>query len=121
MLQDPEPETPAFRWGAYTLMDPIHKPPRVPTPEMAPMLDAMVIDVPSEEEDMVSLREEDPIPEGSGLFRDDEDDAPLPQGLKLNLDDDTSDYGDDPEMLCGPIIEPAPTPVAGPSRTSRCP
>jgi len=28
---------------------------------------------------MVSLREEEaPIPEGSGLFGDDEDDAPLP-------------------------------------------
>jgi len=118
-LQDPEPETPAFQWGAYSLMDPVREPPRAPTPEMAPMLDAMVIDVPSEEEDMVSLREEDPIPEGSGLFGDDEDDAPLPQGLKLNLDDDTSDYGDDPEMLCSPIIEPAPAPVAGPSRISR--
>jgi len=107
MLQEPEPETPAFRWGAYTLTEPRHKPPRVPTPEMAPMLDAMVIDVPSEEEDMVSLREEEaPIPEGLGLFGDDEDDAPLPQGLKLNLDDDMSDYGDDPETLCGPIIEP---------------
>jgi len=89
-------------------------------PEMAPMLDAMVIDVPSEEEDTVSLGEEEaPIPEGSGLFRDDEDDAPLPQGLKLNLDDDTSDYRDDPETLCSPIIEPAPAPVAGPSRTTR--
>jgi len=118
-LQDPELETPAFRWGAYSLTDPIREPPRAPTPEMAPMLDAMVIDVPSEEEDMVSLGEEDPIPEGSGLFGDDKDDAPLPQGLKLNLDDDTSDYGDDPETLCGPIIEPAPTPVAGPSRTKR--
>jgi len=119
-LQDPEPETPAFRWGAYTLTDPVCEPPRAPTPEMAPMLDAMVIDVPSEEEDTVSLREEDPIPEGSGLFGDDEDDAPLPQRLKLNLDDDTSDYRDDPEMLCNPIIEPAPTPVAGPSRITRC-
>jgi len=86
---------------------------------MAPMLDAMVIDVPSEE-DMVSLREEEaPIPEGSGLFWDDKDDAPLPQGLKLNPDDDVSDYRDDPETLCGPIIELAPTPVAGPSRISR--
>jgi len=119
MLQDPELETPAFWWGAYLLTDPVREPPRAPTPEMAPMLDAMVIDVPSEEEDTVSLREEDPIPEGSGLFRDDEDDAPLPQGLKLNLDDDTSDYGDDPETLCGPIIELAPAPVAGPSRISR--
>jgi len=120
MLQDPEPETPAFRWGAYLLTDPVREPPRAPTPEMAPMLDTMVIDVPSEEEDTVSLREEDLIPEGSGLFRDDEDDAPFPQGLKLNLDDDTSNYGDDPEMLCGPIIELVPTPVAGPSRTIRC-
>jgi len=120
MLQDPEPETPAFRWGAYSLTDPVCEPPRAPTPEMAPMLDAMVIDVPSEEEDTVSLGEEDPIPEGSGLFGDDEDDAPLPQGLKLNLDNDMSDYGDDPETLCGPIIEPAPAPVAGPSRTTRC-
>jgi len=118
-LQNPEPETPAFRWGAYLLMDPVREPPRAPTPEMAPILDAMVINVPSEEEDTVSLREEDLIPEGSGLFGDDEDDAPLPQGLKLNLDDDMSDYGDDPETLCSPIIEPAPTPVAGPSRTSR--
>jgi len=75
-------------------------------PEMAPMLDAMVINVLSEEEGTVSLGEEDLIPEGSGLFGDDKDDAPLPQGLKLNLDDDTSDYGDDPEMLSGPIIEP---------------
>jgi len=58
--------------------------------------------------------------EFEGIFRDDKDDAPLPQGLKLNLDDDTSDYGDDPEMLCGPIIELAPAPVAGPSRTTRC-
>jgi len=89
-------------------------------PEMAPMLDVMVIDVPSEEEDMVSLREEEaPIPEGLGLFGDDEHDAPLPQGLKLNLDNDTSNYGDDPEMLCGPIIELVPAPVAGPSRISR--
>jgi len=120
-LQDPEPETPAFRWGAYSLTDPIHEPTRAPMPEMAPMLDTMVIDVPSEEEDTVSLREEDPIPEGSGLFGDDEDDAPLPQGLKLNLDDDTSDYGDDPETLCGPIIEPAPAPVAGPSRPQDTP
>jgi len=119
-LQDPEPEAPTFQWGAYTLMDPICEPPRVPMPEMAPMLDAMVINVPSEEEDMVSLGEEDLIPEGSGLFGDQEDDAPLPQGLKLNLDDDTSDYGDDSETLCGPIIEPVPAPVAGPSRTSRC-
>jgi len=119
-LQDPEPETPAFRWGAYLLTDPVREPPRAPTPEMAPMLDAMVINVPSEEEDTVSLREEDPIPEGSGLFGDNEDDAPLPQGLKLNLDDDTSDYGDDPETLCSLIIEPAPAPVAGPSRTMRC-
>jgi len=39
--------------------------------------------------------------------------------LKLNLDDDTSNYGDDPETLYSPIIEPAPAPVAGPSRTSR--
>jgi len=39
--------------------------------------------------------------------------------LKLNLDDDTSDYGDDPEMLCSPIIELAPAPVAGPSRATR--
>jgi len=39
--------------------------------------------------------------------------------LKLNLDDDTSDYRDDPEMLCSPIIEMVPTPVAGPSRTLR--
>jgi len=116
MLQEPEPETPAFRWGAYTLTEPHPEPPRVLTPKMAPMLDAMVINVLSEEEDMVS---EAPIPEGSGLFGDDEDDAPLPQGLKLNLDNDTSDYRDDPEMLCGPIIEPAPAPVAGPSRTSR--
>jgi len=120
MLQDPEPETPAFWWGAYMLTEPCCKPPRVPTPEMAPMLDAMMTNVPSEEEDMVSLGEEEaPIPEGSCLFVDDEDDAPLPQGLKLNLDDDTSDYGDDPEMLCGLIIEPAPAPVAGPSRILR--
>jgi len=119
MLQDPELETPAFRWGAYSLTDPVREPPRAPTPEMAPMLDAMVIDVPSGDEDTVSLGEEDPIPEGSGLFGDGEDDAPLPQGLKLNLDDDTSDYGDDPETLCGPIIEPVPAPVAGPSRTTR--
>jgi len=118
-LQDPEPETPAFQWGAYSLTDPVCEPPRAPTPEMAPTLDAMVIDVPSEEEDTVSLGEEDPIPEGSGLFGDDEDDAPLPQGLKLNLDDDTSDYRDDPETLCGPIIEPVPTPVDGPSRITR--
>jgi len=101
------------------LTEPRREPPRVPTPEMPPMLDAMVIDVPSEEEDMVSLGEEDPIPEGSGLFGDDKDDTPLPQGLKLNLDNDISDYGDDPEMLCGPIIEPAPAPVAGPIRISR--
>ena len=41
-------------------------------PEMAPMLDVMVIDVLSEEEgDTVSLRDEEaPIPEGSGLFGD---------------------------------------------------
>jgi len=118
-IQDPELETPAFRWGAYSLTDPVREPPRAPTPEMAPMLDAMVIDVPSGDEDTVSLGEEDPIPQGSGLFGDDEDDAPLPQGLKLNLDNDTSDYGDDPETLCGPIIEPAPAPEAGPSRTTR--
>jgi len=120
MLQEPEPENPAFQWGAYMLTEPCCKPPRVPTPEMAPMLDAMVIDVLSEEEeDTVSLGEEEaPIPEGSGLFGDDEYDAPLPQGLKLNLDDDTSDYGDDPEMLCSPI--PVPAPVAGPVRISRC-
>jgi len=66
MLQDPEPETPAFWWGVYLLTDPVREPPRAPMPEMAPMLDAMVIDVPSEEEDTVSLGEEDPIPEGSG-------------------------------------------------------
>jgi len=118
-LQDPELETPTFWWGAYSLTDPVREPPRAPTPEMAPMLDAMVIDVPSGDEDTVSLGEEDPIPERSGLFGDDEDDAPLPQGLKLNLDDDTSDYGDDPETLCSPIIEPVPAPVAGPSRTTR--
>ena len=58
-LQEPESGAPAFWWGAYTLTDPNHKPPRVPTPERAPILDAMVIDVPSEEEDMVSLRERD--------------------------------------------------------------
>jgi len=104
----------------HTHSQSLTEPPRVPTPEMEPMLDAMVIDVPSEEEDTVSLREEEaPIPEGLGLFGDDEDDAPLPQGLKLNLDNDMSDYGDDPETLCCPIIELAPTPVAGPSGISR--
>jgi len=46
ILQEPEPVTPAFQWGAYTLTEPRCEPPRVPTPEMAPMLDAMVIDVP---------------------------------------------------------------------------
>jgi len=109
-----EPGAPAFRWGAYTLTDV----PRAPTPEMAPMVENMVIDVPSEDEDAtVSLGEEEaPIPEGLGLFGDDEDDVPLPQGLPLNLDDDESDYGDDPETLCGPIIEAAPDP--GPSRLS---
>ena len=103
------------------LTEPNCEPPRVPTPEMAPMLDVMVIDVLSGEEgNMVSLREgEAPIPEGSGLFGDDEDDAPLPQGLKLNLDDDMSNYRDDPEKLFVPIIEPAPAPVAGPIRISR--
>ena len=94
--------------GAYTLTEPLCELPRVPTPEMAPMLDAMVIDVPSEEEgDMLSLG--------------DEDDTPFPQGLKLNLDNDTSDYGEDPETLCGPIIEPelVPAPLAGPVRILR--
>jgi len=113
-----EPGASTFWWGAYTLSDI----PRAPTPEMVPMLDAMVIDVPSEEEgDTVSLGEEEAlIPEGSGLFGHDEDDTPFPQDLKLNLDHDTSNYRDDPEMLCGPIIEPAPAPVAGPIRISRC-
>jgi len=46
----------------------------------------------------------------------DDDDAPFLQGLKLNLDGDTSDYGEDPEMLCGLIIELVPAPVAGPSK-----
>ena len=109
-----EPGAPAFRWGAYMLTDV----PRAPMPEMAPMVENMVIDVPSEDEDVtVSLGEEEaPIPEGSGLFGDGEDDAPLPQGLPLNLNNDESDYGDDPETLCGPIIEAAPDP--GPSRLS---
>jgi len=55
------------------------------------------------------------------LFGDDEDDTPFPQGLKLNLDNDMSDYGEDPETLCGPIIEPGPVPApaAGPVRISR--
>ena len=105
--------------GAYTLTEPLCEPPRVPTPEMAPMLDAMVIDVPSEEEgDMLSLGDEEAL---IRLFGNDEDDTPFPQGLKLNLDNDTSDYGEDPETLCSPIIEPepVPAPLAGPVRILR--
>jgi len=93
---DNAPGAPAVKLGAYALEDP----PRAPTPEMMPLEERMVIDVPSEgEEDTVSLRE---------------DDAPIPQGIKLSWGSDgESDYGEDPETFCGPIIET--TPVAGPS------
>jgi len=112
-----KPGAPAFRWGAYTLTDP----PRAPTPEMAPLLDRMVIDVPSENEDTVSLGDEEgPIPEGSDLFGD--GDGAFNPGVgpnpHYNGGSGESDYGEDPEMLCGPIIEPAPlppAPVASPS------
>ena len=62
-------------------------------PEMAPMLDAMVINVPSEEEgDTVSLRDEEAlIPEGLELFgddEDDEDDAPC-EAFTLNFSHST--------------------------------
>jgi hypothetical protein len=96
---------PTVKLGAYTLTDP----PRAPTPEMAPLtplVEAMVIDVPSDNEDTVSLGEKEdtfsvhtgigPNPHYSGLFGDDE-----------------SDYGEDPSELCGPIIESTP---AGPSK-----
>ncbi|KIJ98666.1 hypothetical protein K443DRAFT_9012, partial [Laccaria amethystina LaAM-08-1] len=71
---------PTVKLGAYTLVDP----PRAPTPEMAPLtplVEAMVIDVPSDNEDTVSLGEKEdtfsvhtgigPNPHYSGLFGDD--------------------------------------------------
>ena len=78
--------------GAYTLSDP----PRAPTPEMVPLLDRMVIGKPSDNKgDMVSLREDDDlVPADSNLFR-----LPSPQGLKLDIDNDDSEYREDPEML----------------------
>jgi len=48
--------------------------------------------------------------------------TPFPQGLKLNLDNDTSNYREDLETLCGLIIEPepGPAPPAGPVSILRC-
>jgi len=112
-----EPGAPAFRWGAYTLTEP----PRAPTPEMVPLLDRMVIDVPSENEDTVSLGDEEgPIPHGSDLFGDEDGSFNPGVGPNPNYNGGSgeSDYGEDPETLCGPITEPAPlppAPVAGPS------
>ena len=96
---------PTVKLEAYALSDP----PRAPTPEMAPLLDRMVIDMLSDNEgDTVSLREEgDIVPADSNLFG-----SLIPQGLKLDIDNDDSDYGEDPERLCGPIIEPAPSQIS---------
>ena len=93
---------PTVKLGAYALSDL----PRAPTPEMAPLLDRMVIDVPSDNEgDTVSLGEDDNlVPVDSNLFG-----SPIPQVLKLDIDDDDSDYREDPKTLCGLIIEPAPS------------
>ena len=64
--------------------------------------------MPSDNEgDTVSLGDEgDIVPADSNLFG-----SLIPQGLKLDIDNDDLDYGEDPEMLCGPIIEPAPSQV----------
>ena len=96
---------PTVKLGTYALSDL----PRAPMPEMAPLLDRMVIDVPSDNEgDMVSLGDEgDIVPVDSNLFG-----LPIPQGLKLDIDNDDSDYGEDLETLCSPIIEPAPSQVS---------
>ena len=93
---------PTVKLGVYALSDP----PRAHTPEMAPLLDWMVIDVPSDNEgDMVSLGEDDDlVPADSNLFG-----SPIPQGLKLDIDNHDLDYREDPEMLCSLIIEPAPS------------
>jgi len=88
---------------------------------MAPLLDRMVIDVPSENEDTVSLGDEEgPIPLGSDLFGDENGSFNPGVGPNPHYDGGSgeSDYGEDPETLCGPITEPAPlppAPVAGPS------
>jgi len=109
---------PATKLGAYTLTEP----PRAPTPEMAPLLDRMVIDVPSENEDTVSLGDEEgPIPDQSDLFGDEDGSFNPGVGPNPNYNGGSgeSDYGEDPEMLCSPITEPAPlppAPVAGSSR-----
>ena len=96
---------PTVKLGAYALSDP----PRAPTPEMAPLLDRMVIDIPSDNKgDMVSLGEDDDlVPVDSNSFG-----SPIPQGLKLDMDNDDSDYREDPETLCGLIIEPATSQVS---------
>ena len=96
---------PTVKLGAYALSDP----PRAPTPEMAPLLDRMVIDVLSDNKgDTVSLGDEgDIVPADSNLFG-----SPIPQGLKLDIDNDNSDYGEDPEMMCSLIIKPAPSQVS---------
>ena len=93
---------PTVKLGVYALSDP----PRAPMPEMAPLLDRMVIDVPSDNEgDMVSLGEDDDLVlADSNLFG-----SPIPQGLKLDIDNHNLDYREDPETLCSPIIEPAPS------------
>ena len=96
---------PTVKLGAYALSDP----PRAPTPEMAPLLDRMVIDVPSDNEgDMVSLGEDDYlVPADSNLFG-----LPIPQGLKLDINSNDLDYREDPETLCGPILKLAPSLVS---------
>ena len=56
----------------------------------------------------MSLREDDDlVPADSNLFG-----SPITQGLKLDIDNDNLDYGEDPEMLCSPIIKPAPSQVS---------